>query len=79
VKNGYFFSILHQLSGKNSLKWPGYDDFFTRSLALDESAVSAVPVKDFELIPLAQSRATRSLTTEECRQCLHLDACPDAQ
>jgi WD40 repeat protein len=29
-----------------------------------------------ELLALAQSRVTRSLTTEECQQYLHLDACP---
>jgi WD40 repeat protein/DNA-binding SARP family transcriptional activator/tRNA A-37 threonylcarbamoyl transferase component Bud32 len=30
-----------------------------------------------ELIETAQSRVTRSLTDDECRQYLHLDACPD--
>ena len=30
-----------------------------------------------ELLPLAQSRVTRSLTEAECRQYLHLDACPE--
>jgi hypothetical protein len=29
-----------------------------------------------ELIALAQSRVTRTLTDEECQQYLHLDACP---
>jgi WD40 repeat protein len=29
-----------------------------------------------ELIDLAHSRLTHSLTTEECRQYLHLDDCP---
>jgi WD40 repeat protein len=29
-----------------------------------------------ELVALAQSRVTRTLTTEECQQYLHLDACP---
>ncbi len=29
-----------------------------------------------ELITLAHSRVTRSLTDEECQQFLHLDACP---
>ncbi len=31
------------------------------------------------LLSLAQQRLTRSLTTEECRQFLHLDECPEAQ
>jgi WD40 repeat protein len=31
-----------------------------------------------ELVALAQERVTRSLTDEECRRYLHLDACPDA-
>jgi hypothetical protein len=30
-----------------------------------------------ELTDLARSRVSRSLTTEECRQYLHLDECPD--
>jgi WD40 repeat protein len=30
-----------------------------------------------ELIALAQSRVTRSLTDEECRQYLHLETCPE--
>jgi WD40 repeat protein len=30
-----------------------------------------------ELIEVAQSRLTRSLTDDECRQYLHLDACPE--
>jgi hypothetical protein len=29
-----------------------------------------------DLIKVAKSRITRSLTTAECRQYLHLDACP---
>ncbi len=29
-----------------------------------------------ELIALAHSRVTRSLTEEECQKILHLDACP---
>ena len=29
-----------------------------------------------ELVELAESRVTRSLTDDECRQYLHLDACP---
>jgi WD40 repeat protein len=29
-----------------------------------------------DLVTIAQSRLTRSLTTEECRQYLHLEACP---
>ena len=30
-----------------------------------------------ELVTLAQSRVTRSLTTEECKTYLHLDECPE--
>jgi len=30
-----------------------------------------------ELIALAKSRLTRSLTTEECQQYLHLEDCPE--
>jgi WD40 repeat protein len=30
-----------------------------------------------ELVTLAQSRVTRSLTTEECQTYLHLDECPE--
>jgi WD40 repeat protein len=29
-----------------------------------------------ELVALAQSRVTRSLTAEECQRFLHMDACP---
>ncbi len=32
-----------------------------------------------DLIKIAQSRRTRSLTTEECQKYLHMDACPAAQ
>ncbi|MBK8784735.1 MAG: hypothetical protein IPO22_23735 [Anaerolineales bacterium] len=31
-----------------------------------------------DVIALAQSRVTRTLTTEECQQYLHVDACPAA-
>ena len=31
-----------------------------------------------ELVALAQSRVTRSLTREECRRFLHVDQCPDS-
>jgi WD40 repeat protein len=41
-------------------------DGITRVFALDLE----------ELIELGQSRTTRSLTEEECREYLHLDACP---
>jgi WD40 repeat protein len=30
-----------------------------------------------ELVALARSRVTRSLTTLECQKCLHLEACPE--
>ena len=38
------------------------------------SRVHVLPVD--ELIALAQSRVTRSLTTEECQKYLHMEACP---
>lgn len=31
-----------------------------------------------ELMEIARSRLTRSLTPAECRRFLHLDECPDA-
>jgi hypothetical protein len=36
--------------------------------------VYALRIED--LITLAKSRLTRSLTTEECQKYLHVDACP---
>jgi hypothetical protein len=30
-----------------------------------------------ELVALARSRVTRSLTTEECQKYLHVEECPD--
>jgi WD40 repeat protein len=36
--------------------------------------IYVLPIED--LLALAQSRLTRSLTDEECRQYLHLDRCP---
>ena len=38
--------------------------------------VYALNIED--LVTIAQSQVTRSLTTEECRKYLHTDACPDA-
>lgn len=32
-----------------------------------------------EIVALVRSRETRSLTTEECRQYLHVEACPASQ
>ena len=45
------------------------------------AAVSDGTLREFivpldELIELAHTRLTRTLTDEECRQYLHLDACP---
>lgn len=37
--------------------------------------VYVLPIE--ELVALAQSRLTRALTTEECRQYLHVEACPE--
>jgi WD40 repeat protein/transcriptional regulator with XRE-family HTH domain len=37
--------------------------------------VYVLPIED--LVALGQSRVTRSLTAEECRQYLHVEACPD--
>jgi hypothetical protein len=34
----------------------------------------ALPIED--VLQLAKSRVTRSLTTEECQQYLHVDVCP---
>ena len=45
-------------------------------LVLDTVRVYVLPTKD--IIALAKSRLTRSLTTEECQQYLHMDACPIA-
>ncbi len=40
----------------------------------DAVRVYTVPLED--AVALAQSRLTRSLTEEECRQYLHVDECP---
>ena len=36
--------------------------------------IFVLPIED--LVALARSRVTRSLTTEECQQYLHVDECP---
>jgi hypothetical protein len=41
--------------------------------------VRLLTLKLDELVTLAQSRVTRSLTTAECQQYLHLEACPDEE
>jgi len=43
-----------------------------------DGAVRIYLLKIEELIALAKSRLTRSLTTEECQKYLHVDACPAA-
>ena len=43
-------------------------------LILDTVRVYVLPTED--IIALAKSRLTRTLTTEECQQYLHMDACP---
>jgi WD40 repeat protein len=37
--------------------------------------IYVLPLDD--LVALAKSRLTRSLTTEECQQYLHVDVCPE--
>lgn len=47
--------------------------------ASDDGVVRLYPLDDDELLELARSRITRTLTTEECRQFLHTDQCPAAK
>ncbi len=42
------------------------------------SGISIFYLQIEDVIALAQSRVTRTLTTEECQQYLHMDACPAA-
>jgi WD40 repeat protein len=46
--------------------------------ALERDTVRVYPLKLEDLIALAKSRLTRSLTAEECKQYLHLEQCPPA-
>jgi WD40 repeat protein len=41
-----------------------------------DGTVRLLAANQDDLLALAQSRVTRSLTAEECQQYLHLDACP---
>jgi hypothetical protein len=42
----------------------------------DDGTVRIYVVRVEDLITLARSRVTRSLTTEECQKYLHVDECP---
>jgi WD40 repeat protein len=78
--------ILDFGTGQELLTLPGgFDVQFTPdgtrviSGAEDEQARHIVRVyllKLEDIVALAKTRLTRSLTTEECRQYLHLEACP---
>jgi WD40 repeat protein len=46
------------------------------AVARDDGTVHFYVLPIEELVDLAQSRVTRSLTTEECQQFLHVDECP---
>jgi WD40 repeat protein len=43
-----------------------------------KSGISIFYLQIQDVIALAKSRVTRTLTQEECRQYLHVDACPVA-
>jgi hypothetical protein len=43
-----------------------------------DGSVRLYVVKPDDLLALARSRVTRSLTTDECRKYLHVDQCPAA-
>ena len=67
------------LSGQDSLAWVAFSPDGAR-LATGSTgggqkvSVYALNLKD--LVALAESRVTRSLTDEECRKFLHVEACP---
>jgi WD40 repeat protein len=42
----------------------------------DEGTVRLYAVRVEDLVALARSRVTRTLTTEECQKYLHVDECP---
>jgi hypothetical protein len=42
----------------------------------EDGTIRLYAVKMEDLIALARSRLTRSLTTEECQKYLHVEACP---
>jgi WD40 repeat protein len=48
----------------------------TRLYAITDTALYGYALKPDELISLAKSRVTRSLTTAECQQYLHVASCP---
>ena len=49
----------------------------TRLLVISlDGVIREYVLKTEDLIALAKSRVTRSLTTEECQKYLHMDACP---
>jgi WD40 repeat protein len=45
-------------------------------VSLDDGTVRMYLVKLEDIVALAKTRVTRSLTTEECKQYLHVEACP---
>jgi WD40 repeat protein len=78
--------ILDFETGQELLTLPGgFDIEFTPdgtrviSATFDEQARQIVRMyllKLEDIVALAKTRVTRSLTTEECRQYLHVEACP---
>ena len=47
-----------------------------RMFTSSDNGIQLYALKIEDLIALAKSRLTRSLTTEECQKYLHVDACP---
>jgi hypothetical protein len=47
------------------------------ALSGNDGSVHLMAANLDELLALANSRLTRTLTTGECQQYLHADACPD--
>jgi WD40 repeat protein len=78
--------ILNFETGQELLKlWGGWDVQFTPdgtrviSATIDEQGRQIVRMyllKLDDIVALAKSRVTRTLTTEECQQYLHVDSCP---
>ena len=66
-----------QISFPQDSQWDTLSSDGQQLVILNSEGIISIHTLDFDtLIEIARSRVTRSLTTAECKEYLHLDACP---
>jgi len=63
-------------AGNDAIRGLGFSPDGTRLATADDEAVRVFLLKVDDLVELAKTRVTRSLTQEECQKYLHVEQCP---